>query len=100
MIIGTGYHYKDENSERVARLWMLNTMEWARPEKIVVTSTGKDFPSPVVEQINGTNLGHIGELLNGVRPNSLCGRSASVLLLAFTAFNMGQDLVFKEQDAF
>lgn len=40
----------------------------------------------------------MGQLLNGEKPYSLCGWSASVLTLALLAYQNETDLIYKEQD--
>lgn len=53
------------------------------------------FPEKVRLQ---NNLGHVGQLMSGNKPQQLCGWSGALLWLCMTAYNAEMDCCFVEQD--
>lgn len=99
--IGTGFHYFP-SACWFWELWYNNTLCWSKPKPIVVlASKGSRRPSsnPKVEWISmGGDLGHVYDLLNGVKPYELCGWTVAAATTALIAYFNESDYIWKEQD--
>lgn len=99
-MIGTGYYEKDESSYLFYKKWANLISKTAPEQSVTVLTHGSRCPyeHSRMSIIRGVNLGHVGEYIHSARQGRLCGWSASVLALALAAYNMGEDLVYVEQD--
>lgn len=109
-ILGTGYY--SANDERgkampwLFDLWLTNTRQYTKPTAIYVLANGTGPIPPWVENQEDViwidlfgNLGHCGDLLNGLKPHQFAGGSIGWLALAMLAYMSESDLLYKEQDA-
>lgn len=99
-IIGTGFVNKGEWSQLFAIDWIVRLRSQYPSSKVVVMGAGTHWPmeDDTVDCIQGENLGHVGDYMNGQRTGQLCGWSASVVALCLIAYNCQSDLVYLEQD--
>lgn len=99
-LLGSGM-YKDPEFHG---LWRSNNIRYAVPEPsrtVVVCVAGQDLPyvnANTSEVCLAGNLGHVGDLLSGIKPYSYCGWSMGVLSLALLAYQDESDLIYKESD--
>lgn len=108
-LLGSGY-YHPTGLDPFSLHWGNNVSRFnPLPEKTVIISVGESgIPylgtdasmrlHPWVLPLRG-NLGHVGDLISGAKPHSLCGWSSGFMTLAMLAYNAELDFLYFEQDA-
>lgn len=106
-LIGSGYYHgvgKALETESFYKTWLKNVQQTGVKEIVIIANGGCRVPmlrsAPPglsVVSLSG-NLGHVGQLLSGEKPNEFGGWSGSIMALAMIAYNAEKDFVFVEQD--
>ena len=103
-IIGSGYHCRPgQNFDKFYPVWYDNTVEYAKPEKVIVLASGGcyvkgDHRAPGTWIHMDGDLGHVHDLNNHRKPYHWCGWSIAFVTLALLAYFDECDFIWKEQD--
>lgn len=103
-VVCSAFYSKEDDifKHQLFQEWYNNTIKYTNPDKIFIVNHG--CKKPTIETNNvcwidlNYNLGHMGDLMSGVKKHKYSGWAMSVLIGALLAYSNNCDMFYKEQD--